>query len=199
VNGGLVTGVGIVGNPSLGVSMSVIGGVLAPGNPFGTLTSAGANGFAMGGAATLSISLGSSNQFSQLAVTGGGMNLNGTLNVTLVNGYTPAIGTQFQIVNGTPHGGFVTLNLPQGISLNYSNAGVYLVVTSAVPAQVESPLLSGNNFTFTFGPSTARVTPCNKTPISPRPPGPLTPTSRGTARSMNSLPRHQCSAVVFPG
>jgi hypothetical protein len=151
VNGGLVTGVGTVGNPTLGVSMSVNGGVLAPGNPFGTLASAGANGFAMGGAATLNIVLGSATEFSQLAVTAGGMNLNGTLNVTLVNGYTPAIGTQFQIVSGTPGGRFATLNVPSGISVNYSNAGVYLVVTSAVPAQVESPLLSGNNFTFTFG------------------------------------------------
>jgi hypothetical protein len=151
VNGGLTTGVGTVGDPSLDVSMTVNGGVLAPGNPFGTLTSAGRYGFSMGSAATLSVVLGGTNQFSQLAVIGGDMNLNGTLNVTLTNGYTPAIGTQFQIVNGTPGSGFATLNVPQGISVNYSNTGVYLIVTGAVPAQVVSPQVSGGNFTFNFG------------------------------------------------
>jgi hypothetical protein len=151
VNGGLTTGVGTVGDPSLDVSMTVNGGVLAPGNPFGTLTSAGHYGFSMGSAATLSVVLGGTNQFSQLAVIGGDMNLNGTLNVTLTNGYTPAIGTQFQIVNGTPGSGFATLNVPQGISVNYSNTGVYLIVTGAVPAQVVSPQVSGGNFTFNFG------------------------------------------------
>ena len=79
------------------------------------------------------------------------MNLNGTLNVTLTNGYTPAIGTQFQIVSGTPGSRFATFNVPQGISLTYSNTGVFLTVTSAVPVQIQSPQLSGGNFSFSFG------------------------------------------------
>jgi hypothetical protein len=151
VNGGLVTGVGTVGDPSLDVSMTVNGGVLAPGNPFGTLTSAGQYGFSMGAAATLSVVLGGPNQFSQLAVIGGYMNLNGTLNVTLTNGYMPAIGTQFHIANGYGGGGFSTLNVPQGISVTYSNTGVYLTVTSTVPAQLLSPQVASGNFNFNFG------------------------------------------------
>ena len=78
------------------------------------------------------------------------MNLNGTLNVTLTNGYTPAIGTQFQIVSGAPGGGFATLSVPQGISVNYSNTGIYLIVTGAVPVRVQSPQLTEQSFTFTF-------------------------------------------------
>ena len=41
--------------------------------------------------------------------------------------------------------------MPRGISVNYSNSGVYLVVTSAVPAQLFNPALSGNNLAFSFG------------------------------------------------
>jgi hypothetical protein len=152
VNGGTVTGVGAVGNPGLDVSMAVNGGVLAPGNPFGTLTSGGHYGFSMGSTATLSVELGGANQFSQLAVIGGSAALAGTLNVTLTNGYTPAIGTQFQIVSGNRGSStFSTLKVPHGISLTYSNAGVYLTVTSAVPAQVTGAHVSGTNFVFGFG------------------------------------------------
>ena len=105
----------------------------------------------MGAGAVLSISLGGPNQFSQLAVKNN-IQLGGTLNVTLANGYTPAIGTQFEIItNGSSGSGFATVNVPQGISLTYSIAGVYLTVTGAVPAQVISPQLSGGNFGFSFG------------------------------------------------
>jgi fibronectin-binding autotransporter adhesin len=152
VNGGTVTGVGTVGNPGLDVSMVVNAGVLAPGNPFGTLTSGGHYGFGMGNAATLSVALGGATQFSQLAVIGGSAALAGTLNVTLTNGYAPAIGTQFQIISGNRGSStFATLKVPQGISVTYSNAGVYLTVTGAVPAQVVSPQISSGNFTFGFG------------------------------------------------
>jgi hypothetical protein len=106
----------------------------------------------MGSAATLSVALGGATQFGQLAVIGGSANLSGTLAVTLTNGYAPAIGTQFQIISGNRGSStFSALKVPQGISVTYSNTGVYLTVTSAVPALLLSPQVSGGNFSFGFG------------------------------------------------
>jgi hypothetical protein len=105
----------------------------------------------MNSGAVLNIVLGGPSQFSQLAVKNY-IQYGGTLNVTLANGYTPAIGTKFQIItNGSSGYSFATINVPHGISLTVSNTGVYLTVTSAVPAQVISPQLSGGKFGFSFG------------------------------------------------
>jgi hypothetical protein len=76
-----------------------------------------------------------------------------TLNVTLTNGYVPAIGTQFHILTCANFGGgFATLNVPPGIAVTYSNtSGVYLTVTGSTPVQLQTPQISGGNFTFSFG------------------------------------------------
>ena len=77
--------------------------------------------------------------------------LNGALNVSLVSGYSPPVGSQFRIISSAQlAGAFVALNVPQGISVNYSNTGVYLTVTSTVPAQIVSPRLSDSDFAFSF-------------------------------------------------
>jgi hypothetical protein len=148
LNGGALTGVGTLGSSFV----STDGGVLAPGNPFGTLSIASAGGLTMYNTATLSVVLGGSNQFSQVAVSHG-LDCGGTLNVTLTNSYAPAIGTQFQIMSCGNRGSaqFATLNVPQGISVNYSNSGVFLVVTGTVPAQLQSPQVSDGNLSFSFG------------------------------------------------
>ncbi len=149
LNGGTVSGVGTLGYTG---SYPVIlnGGVLAPGNPFGTIYVPSGN-INLNSGAVLNIVLGGPSQFSQLAVKNT-IQYGGTLNVTLTNGYTPAIGTKFQIItNGNSGYSFASVNVPHGISVTYSNTGVYLTVTSAVPPQVVSPQVSGGNFGFTFG------------------------------------------------
>jgi hypothetical protein len=56
-------------------------------------------------------------QYSQVAVSNGA-SLNGTLNVKLINGFVPAIGTKFTILTGSAVSGkFVTVN---GLSINSS-------------------------------------------------------------------------------
>ena len=150
LNGGTVTGVGTLGYTG-SYPVQLNGGVLAPGNPFGMLQVVPNVGINMGSGAVLNIVIGGPSQFSQLAVKSY-IQYGGTLNVALTNGYTPAIGTKFQIItNGSSGNSFAAVSVPHGISMTYSNTGVYLTVTSAVPAQVISPQLSGGNFGFTFG------------------------------------------------
>jgi len=100
---------------------------------------------------TLNVVLGGPNQFGQIAVTHG-LTSRGTLNITLTNGYLPAIGTQFQIMSCANKGGetFATLNVPPGISVTYSNTGVFLVVTGSVLVDIKNPQVSGSNFVFNF-------------------------------------------------
>ena len=145
LNGGTVTGSGTLGSSTVYVN----GGVLAPGNPYGVLSAS--NNLTMYGGA-ISVVLGGPSQFSHLAVSNTVYLSDGVLNVNLANGYVPTIGTQFPIVSSAYLlGHFTKLNVPQGISVNYSNNGVYLLVVGPVAAQLQSPQVSGDNFTFSFG------------------------------------------------
>jgi hypothetical protein len=150
-NGGTITGVGVMGNPGP-VAMAVSGGVVAPGNPFGALSWTGHYGYSMTSAGAFSFVLGGSNQFGQFQVPNSSATVAGTLNVALTNGYAPVIGTQFQIISSSGRGGtFSTLNVPYGMSVTYSNTGVFLVVTSTLPVDISQPQIVGTNLTFGFG------------------------------------------------
>jgi hypothetical protein len=115
-------------------------------------------GFAQNGG-PLTFSLGGPNvwQSGQLAVDGP-VALSGPLNVRLANDYVPVAGDQFELVSGTAlSGAFSSINVPPGMTvtnlLNTLGLTEYvdLVVTGTVPAQLQSPRLSGSNFMFTFG------------------------------------------------
>ena len=153
LNGGTVSGTGTLGGSNINNSVYVeAGGVLAPGNPFGVLTVPGGGGIVINNGATFKVVLGGPSQFSQLAVSNY-ISINGALNVTLTNGYVPAIGTQFQIIScpGT-YGSFSTLNVQAGMAVTYSNtSGVYLTVTGSTPVKLQAPKISGGNFAFSFG------------------------------------------------
>jgi hypothetical protein len=88
-------------------------GTVAPGGSPGTLTFNGP--FAMGATAVLGVELGGTTagtQYDQVVVTGTGT-LGGTLNVTLINGFTPTIGQVFTVVAGPTVTGLpAALNLP---------------------------------------------------------------------------------------
>jgi hypothetical protein len=118
-------------------------------------------GFAQNGG-SLTITLGGPNpyQCGQLAVAGP-VTLSGPLNVVQANGYVPVAGNQFEILSCNSFTGtFTSTNIPAGMTVSYSqnNLGqpeyVYLVVTGTVPAQIQSPGKTGNNFKFSFGTAT---------------------------------------------
>lgn len=148
--GGIVTGTGALGGSAGNNSVYLDGGVLAPGNPFGVISVVGGNGLSASSAAAMDFAMGGASQFSQLVVSNDVL-LGGTLNITLTNGYAPALGTQFEIISGASvQGTFTVTNIPQGISLAYSNNGVYLTVTGPTPVQVQSPAVSNGQFSFDF-------------------------------------------------
>jgi len=90
-------------------------GTYNPGNPLGALTLAGTLPQSTNG--TIHIQIGGSNpgvNFDQLIVTGNAT-LNGTLNISLVNGFRPAGGDTFEIIKYASHTG--TFNNISGLDL----------------------------------------------------------------------------------
>ena len=99
---------------------------------------------------TLNIDLSSLTNFGRLNF-GGSATVAGLLSVNLVGNFEPAVGSKFQIVSSTGQSGtFNSVDIPAGISVIYTNSGVFLDVTGLVPVQIFNTKLSGNNLQFQF-------------------------------------------------
>ncbi|HWN96631.1 MAG TPA: hypothetical protein VNT99_16500, partial [Methylomirabilota bacterium] len=112
----------------------------------GTVNLAGTYTLAGG---TLSLRLNSLTDFGKLTLAGSAA-LAGPLNASLSGAFIPAVGHQFKIVSCSGVSGtFSPLNVPAGTSVNYSNSGVFLIVTN-LAVQLLPPQLAGANFNFSF-------------------------------------------------
>ena len=120
VSGGNVGGSGRVNGRSTNT-----GGSVSPGNSVGTLTVEG--NFQQSATGTLNIELGGTavGQYDRLNVIGGldGAVLDGILDVSLVNGFVPAVGNTFDVIT-TPGG----INNAGVISLHSSDVPFYKVL-----------------------------------------------------------------------
>jgi hypothetical protein len=148
-NGGLLTGDGsVTGN------VVDAGAIVSPGTEgLGTLNIVG--NYQQENAGALDITLGGihAGDFSQLDVSGSA-SLAGALNLSLANGFAPAIGNQFQILSCASRSETFSLppTFPTGMELSYSNNGVWLTVTGVViwPTQFNPPALANDHFDFGF-------------------------------------------------
>jgi T5SS/PEP-CTERM-associated repeat protein len=113
-------------------------GVVAPGTSPGALHVTG--DFAQGASGKLQIELAGTtagSQYDQLLLSGAAT-LDGTLEVSLIEGFSPTVGNLFEVVhaNGGIIGGFDTVSLPaipngMGWALIYTGVSVFLNVQSA--------------------------------------------------------------------
>jgi hypothetical protein len=120
------------------------GGTLAPGAPVGTTTVTG--NYAQNSGA-LQIELASPSSFDRLVVDGD-LTPGGTLSVSLLNGYSPAAGATFDILNwATLTGTFSTLQLPPlSGSLTWNTTALY---TDGVLTVAAAGLAGDYNFNGT--------------------------------------------------
>jgi hypothetical protein len=172
IQGGTVTGTGtITGTGSATISNS--GGTLSPG--VGTtvgsiaLASGSSGAYSQGAAGSFNVKLGGTGagQYDTLGATGAAA-LSGTLNGTLINGYTPALNDTMTILTaGSVSGKYSTTNLPSlatGLQwkVTYNPASVVLTVASsgAPVASLSSTSLSFGNqlLNTTSNPLTVTVT-----------------------------------------
>ncbi|MGH7131015.1 MAG: GC-type dockerin domain-anchored protein [Phycisphaerales bacterium] len=126
--GGTLRGVGNIRGPVLNT-----GAVVAPGNSPGAISiSAGlyGNSYTQGPAGTLRMEIGGTTPttFDRLAVDGPAV-LDGTLQVTLINGFVPQVGQTFNIITSTSRSGqFSNITLPPGLQLVYTPTTVALML-----------------------------------------------------------------------
>ena len=140
VNGSITSATTVSSGATLGGSGTIVGNVtnngnVAPGNSPGTLHITG--NYAQNAAGTLKIQLESPNNFDRLAVTGN-MALGGTLEVSLINGFTPSGNQSFNILSwGSLTGVFSSVILPSqnGIVWDTSqlSMGVISVAVTGLP------------------------------------------------------------------
>jgi hypothetical protein len=133
------------GSGTVDANLVLSGGNLAPGNSAGTLTVDG--NYIQNAGSTLEIQLGGSTagQFDVLAVSGSAQ-LEGALNVSLIEGFTPALETSFTILTATSVIEDLTLTGAPGFnlitsatSLTLQYVGVLEAATTANGPNVPEP------------------------------------------------------------
>lgn len=126
--GGTLRGTGNIRGPVLNT-----GAVVAPGNSPGAISISGGfygNSYTQGPGGTLRMEIGGTTPttFDRLAVDGA-VALDGTLEVTLINGFVPQVGQTFNIITCTSRTGqFASVSLPPGLQLVYSPTTVALML-----------------------------------------------------------------------
>ncbi|MBU2940788.1 T9SS type A sorting domain-containing protein [Lacinutrix sp. C3R15] len=113
-------------------------GILSPGNSPGTYTFN--NDYTHEATATLLTELESTSNYDKV-FSGGNVTLNGTLDVSLLNGFTPSVGDSFTILTANSISGtFDTVNLPSGYDWNvsYTDTEVILRVTQTFTSLFEA-------------------------------------------------------------
>jgi T5SS/PEP-CTERM-associated repeat protein len=149
-NGGIVSAVEVITIGPTGllkgrngqVNGSIINsGVVAPGNSAGILYT---GNFTQQAAGTLEIEIGgmtAGSQYDRLWVTGD-VTLDGALDVTLLSGFRPQPGDQFEIIRatgGTVTGTFSSTNLPPGMQVVYQPSAVIVEVPGPLcPADINN-------------------------------------------------------------
>lgn len=130
------------GTGNISGAVSNPGGTVRPGDPLGTLTIS--NTYAQGTKGTFLEQIGGTDagQFGVLSV-GSLATLNGTLDVSLANGFLPTVGQTFTFLDyGSLSGAFssvVGLDSGYGYSVAYGSSNAILTVTSVAAAPEPSP------------------------------------------------------------
>jgi hypothetical protein len=143
----LVDAGNVGGNGRVNGRLTNNGGSVSPGTSVGTLTVEG--NFQQNAAGTLNIELGGTavGQYDQLRVIGGlnGAVLDGTLDVSLVNGFVPAVGNTFDVITtagGINNAGIISLHSSDASS--FSLAVVSGTILRLTATSVTPPMLTGD-------------------------------------------------------
>jgi hypothetical protein len=149
IGGGTLAGSGTI------QAAVVNGGVTSPGGSPGALSLGTNQNYQQVANGVLRIELGGHNpgtQYDQL-VLGGNASLAGTLELSLINGFVPQPGDQFQVLTcGSQTGRFSQINAPPVGSAvwvaHYSSTNVSVALVNQV--KVTKPVLSGGKLGFSF-------------------------------------------------
>jgi hypothetical protein len=138
--GHTVKGTGTIRNGSF-----INNGIVAPGESPGTLVFNG--NFTQGANGAMNIEIGGNTAgtgYDQVVVNGTAT-LNGTLNITLINGYKPTVGDVFTILSPSAvSGSFSQINSPGlEVQANYASGAMTVTVTKIAPTITSATTASG--------------------------------------------------------
>ena len=152
-----VTGTGTLFGTGIIIGNLSAAGVIRPGDSPGILTISGGGTYTQSSTGALDILIGGTTlgtQFSQLNVVGPA-SLGGSLNVSLANGFNPAVGNSFTILTSTAISGtFATVSLPPLSSGSWQvtyNATTVVLTVSALAAPGTLYSTGFENPPFTLG------------------------------------------------
>jgi hypothetical protein len=162
--GGTLSGIGQIVSDVTSTGVTQGGDSPTPG--ILSISGGSANGFTQGAAGAFNVIIGGTTagtQFSQVNATGP-VSLAGTLNVSLINGFAPAAGNQFTILNAASiTGNFTTVNVPSltgnlafsvavnatSVVLSVANSSATLVSIAVTPSNQSIAAGTQQQFTAT--------------------------------------------------
>ena len=135
VSGGTFNDQGAFQNPGSTSSASSFNNTVFSntGSVTGTITLTGSGTYAQGGGGSFDVEIGGANQFDTVAVQGAAT-LAGSLNLTLTNGYTPTVGTQFTIMTFASESGQFA-SVTSGWSVSYNPTSVVATYNGSTDRQ----------------------------------------------------------------
>jgi beta-propeller repeat-containing protein len=166
LQGGVLLGVDPAAPPAITGNVSNTGGTVHPGLSPGIINETGNYTQDAGGSLNIDIGGTTAGTFSQYILSGTAT-LNGTLNVTLVNGFVPVDGNSFTILTSSARTGtFSAVNLPSATGISFSvSYNATSVIVNVGPGVGPVPLKFipvtpcrildtrvGSGFTGAFGP-----------------------------------------------
>lgn len=129
-NGGTFNNVGTIAGSATVTGNLPNSGTLAPSTSSGTCTVSG--DYTATSSAIHNFEIAGATTYDHMVVSGA-VNLNGTLNVSLINGYATTPGDNIPIITGTIHGTFSSVVIPSQYSLVYNANSVNLVRSGTPP------------------------------------------------------------------
>ncbi len=160
-----IQGGSIFGSGAILGSIDNTGGVISPGHSPGIINETGS--FSQLTRAVLEIQIDGPNaatDYDQLIVSGSAA-LGGILRVKVEKGFAPELSAQFKILKAASLvGTFTTLELPPGLSVNYTSTGVVIVVSGLVPSEMVAPSYASGALTFSFNSIKGRAYVIESTP-----------------------------------
>ena len=196
--GGSLTGTGTV----TATTVSNTGGTVGPGLSPGMLTISGV--YIQGNNGTLNIEVGGTvvgDDYDRLNIINGFAALSGTLNVTLINGFTPAFGDSFTFMSGSFTGDFTTKTIPPQLRADAPGITSYTLsanLENDAPAGTDKTVVTLEDTPYSFTSADFGFTDPNDSPANGFQAVMITTLPAAGTLTLNGNPVNADDVIIIP-